>query len=400
MVDTLNFSFSANPKVIFGPGKIKLLPAIVGEIGNNVLLVIGEGSFKASSVYKWLMTEFEKNQIYSEEVNVVGEPSVDFIDEISSIYRDKSFHVVVSIGGGSVIDAGKAISAMIPQNDSVLNYIDGIGKKKHNGIKVPFIAVPTTAGTGSEATKNAVLSKVGKSGFKKSLRHDNFIPDVAIIDPELTLTCPPEVTATSGLDAFTQLLESYTSRNAFLVTDSLALPAIELFGENFLSVCMNDGSNIQKRSALSYAAYISGLTLSNAGLGTVHGLASVIGGYFSIPHGVICGTLLGEVISKNIEILFKKGDRNSPYLMKYARVGNTLSREKIDKTESLADIEKNCENLISIIKEWIEKLQIPGLGYYGIRKADLERIARETDNKSNPVHLTYEDILDILLKRL
>ena len=193
---------------------------------------------------------------------------------------DRGIDVVLSTGGGSVIDAGKAVSAMLRVEGSVAEYLEDVGTRKHPGTKVPFVAVPTTAGTGCEATRNAVLSRVGPDGFKKSLRHDNFLPDAAVVDPVLTLSCPPDITAACGLDALTQLLESFVSTKASVLTDVLALSGLEHIGNSLVPACTNSGQDIDMRANLSYAALMSGITLTSAGLGTVHGFASSIGGLF------------------------------------------------------------------------------------------------------------------------
>ena len=180
------------------------------------------------------------------------------------------------------MDAGKAISAMLTQEGSVKDYLEGVGHKHPSGNKVPFFAVPTTSGTGSEATKNAVLSEIGPNGYKKSLRHDHFVPDLAIVDPDLTLSCPPGLTAYSGMDAFTQLLEAYVSTKAHPFTDALCEKALELLSGSLLQA-YQDGENIEAREAMSYAAWTSGIVLAQVGLGVVHGFASAVGGMFDNP---------------------------------------------------------------------------------------------------------------------
>ena len=184
------------------------------------------------------------------------------------------------------MDAGKSISAMLTKTESIKEYLEGIGTKKHDGKKMPFVAVPTTSGTGSEATKNAVISEIGGRGFKKSLRHDNFVPDSVVIDPRLMISCPQNVTAASGMDVFSQLIEGYLSTNSSPMTDALALSGLRYIKEGLLK-SYETGDDIDARGKVAYASYLSGVVLANAGLGTVHGFASPIGGYFDIPHGVV-----------------------------------------------------------------------------------------------------------------
>lgn len=393
-MDILPFIFSRVPKIIFGTGRYNELFNIIESMGNNVLLVTGSTSLKASGKLDLLTDKLANSAINYHIINVKSEPSPDFIDDVVYNFSNLNINLVVSIGGGSVIDAGKAISAMIFQKDSVCDYLEGVGKGSvHTGKKAPFIAVPTTAGTGSETTKNAVLSRIGEKGFKKSLRHDNFVPDIALVDPELMVICPQNITASSGLDAFTQLLGSYVSTNSSPMTDSLALKGLHYVKESLIPVCTTGATDISYRSRMAYAAMISGITLANAGLGIVHGLASVIGGFFDIPHGIICGTLVGEAIKVNIHSLFNEG--RGIYLTKYARLGALLSEKNDEK-----DIEKCCNLLISSVESWIENLKIPKLGNYGVKEGDINRIVEATGNKNNPVDLSKQQIKDILLKRL
>jgi len=210
---------------------------------------------------------------------VSGEPSPEVVDRIAaSLEAD----VVVAIGGGSAIDAGKAVAAMAEEGGSIVDYLEEVGTKPPTGRRRFLVAVPTTAGTGSEATANAVISRVGASGFKKSLRHEGYIPDIALIDPELALDCPPAVTAASGLDAITQLLEGFVSTGGNPLTDALGRSGLATAGRSF-SRAVHEGDLIA-RSAMAYAAYLSGVILAIAGLGIVHGIASPLGGAYPVPH--------------------------------------------------------------------------------------------------------------------
>jgi alcohol dehydrogenase class IV len=305
--------------------------------------------------------------------------------------RSKKIDLVIAVGGGSVLDAAKAISAMIPQKESVTAYLEGLyHSKKHNGIKVPMIAIPTTSGTGSEATQNAVLSQVGPQGYKKSLRHANFVPDLAVIDPALMISCPRDVTAYSGLDALSQLMESYLSTHSSILTDTLALSAIKHFGGAFMPVCTSESKNIALRGAMAYAALMSGIVLANAGLGIVHGFASPIGGFFPIRHGVVCGRLLAEATRMNIQCLVTEHGGDHHYLKKYARVANLLA--PCDEDNHL----EACKILVETLEQWTETLQVPHLSAYGIAEADFNRIIAATSMKNNPVNLTKDQMKTIL----
>jgi alcohol dehydrogenase len=391
------FNFAKNPHIIFGAGKISELFKIIPNYGKNLLFIIGGTSLIKSGKWNEISFNLEDKSLNYEYIQIKSEPSPNVIDEATEKFRNKNIELIVGIGGGSVIDAGKAISAMIPKDDSILNYLEGVGHKSHDGEKIPYIAIPTTSGTGSEATKNAVISEVGPSGFKKSLRHDNLIPNIALIDPELMLSCPTPISAACGLDAFTQLLESYISTKANPLTDALAFSGMKYISENLISACTSGASDINVRSALAYGALISGITLANAGLGVIHGLASPIGGLFSIPHGVVCGTLLAEATKKNIELLESLGIKGKLALIKYAKIGALLQGDYEIEEEQ---IHEHCLNLINNLKKWLNYLKIDRLTKFGITEKDIDKIIEKCGLKNNPVKLSKENVKQILQSRL
>jgi alcohol dehydrogenase class IV len=303
----------------------------------------------------------------------------------------EKFDCVVGIGGGSVLDAGKAISAMMYIPGSVLNFLEGVGTKDHPGTKLPYIAVPTTSGTGSEATKNAVISKVGKDGFKRSLRHDNFVPDIALVDPELTLNCPADITAASGMDCFTQLLEAYLSDKSNAYTDALAFEGLKEIKTSLVR-SFKEGHDIEARSGMSFAALTSGICLANAGLGVVHGFASSIGGRYNIPHGVICGTLMA--VNNEITVRkLRKINPDSPALNKYVLMGELFTDAKGKSEDYIID------EFIDYLHKMTDELHLPGLRESGVLKEDLKEIAMNTECKNNPVKLDKEELLEILERR-
>jgi alcohol dehydrogenase class IV len=386
-----SFTFFGTPRIVFGAGTIAEIPAIAERIGKRVLLVTGGKSFVSSGYWAALTAAFEERSIDRFHVTVSGEPSPELVDSAAAEYRGKDIEAVIAVGGGSVIDAGKAISAMLPQTGSVFDYLEGVGTgKKHDGRKVPFIAVPTTAGTGSEATKNAVLSRVGENGFKKSLRHDNLVPDYAVIDPELGLSCPADVTTSCGMDAFTQLLESYVAVKSSPLTDALAVSGMELVNASLVEVCTTGAGSLECRSNMAYGALLSGITLANAGLGVVHRLASTIGGLYPIPHGVICGVLLGPSARITIKALRKSGPSGAASLKKYARIGFLISGVHGDDTDH------GCDLLVGKLAEWTKTLKLPLLSGYGIKRGDIESIAVKAGNGNNPIKLGAEEIGEIL----
>ncbi len=389
------FTFSRIPVIHFGAGKFNILADIIGEIGERALIVTGGQSFQSSGKKDILDRALAEKSIKSFLLPVQEEPSPELIDSAVARFKQEHIDVVCSIGGGSVIDAGKAISAMILKDDSVSDYLEEIGTGKvHDGVKIPFIAVPTTAGTGSEATKNAVLSNIGPDGFKKSLRHNNFVPDIAVIDPELMLSCPPGITAATGLDAFTQLLESYVSTGATPLTDALAYSGMSAAADNLIPVSTTGSQSVEVRAGMAYASFLSGITLANAGLGVVHGLASAIGGLLNIPHGVICGTLVSAVTKITIEKLRKFRDTYDNALIKYAHVGALLTGQ--DCSES----QRCCDLLVDKLEEWTKVLRMPSLNEFGVNKLDIDAILDRTDNKNNPVPLDRNEIRHILMMRL
>jgi alcohol dehydrogenase class IV len=260
-------------------------------------------------------------------------------------------------------------------------------------VKVPFVAVPTTAGTGCEATKNAVISSVGPQGFKKSLRHDNFMPDVAIVDPLLALSCPPAVTAACGLDALSQLIESFVSVKASILTDTLAASGLERMNNSLVPACTGAAHDVNIRADLAYAALVSGITLANAGLCVVHGFASSIGGMFSVPHGVVCGVLLVPCLRRTI-LALSQNEAGLPHLAKFARAGEILCGRR------RGTVRETCDLLIEKLEEYTRLLKIPRLGTYGITTDSIGSIIDKTDNKNNPVKLEKEDLRKILMESL
>ena len=387
-----NFKITATPNIIFGSGKLKNLPSIIESYGNSVLLITGKNSFLQSDHWDKLLLQFESPKIHWRHLIIDREPTPTMIDDCIVQFKNQQIDVVVAVGGGSVMDGGKAISAMLCQEGSVADYLEGVGTRQPTGEKIPFIAVPTTAGTGSETTKNAVISEIGSSGFKRSIRHDNYVPDIALIDPELTLNCPTSITAQSGMDAFTQLLESYLSTNANPLTDALAVDGIRKV-RDALVVAVNNGTDLNAREQMAYASMLSGITLANAGLGTIHGFASSIGGFFAIPHGLVCARLMEPVNRITVEKLRKK-ELGSPALLKYARIGKLFSKDKNTSDAYYIDL------LLGIIQQWTEGFEIKGLSEFGVEENDFEKIIAKTSNKNNPIELNHDELYEALKRAL
>jgi len=381
------FVFSGIPRVTFGSGSFSGLNKIVRSYGRNVLIVTGGNSLKKTGKLDTLIADLEKDKIKVSLYSVSGEPSPAMIDHAAAEFRKKPINAVVSIGGGSVLDAGKAIAAMLGEEGSVEDYLEGVGTKKLSGVKAPFIAVPTTAGTGSEATKNAVLSIVGEQGYKKSLRHDNYVPDAVLIDPELMLSCPKAITASCGMDALSQLLESYISVKANPMTDALALSGIKAFSESFLIAIEHGDHDIIAREKMAYASFISGITLAQAGLGTVHGIAGPMGGFFPVPHGTACGTLLAPVLRILADKLISM---NHPAVKKLAEAAKIITGIQNGDDSIL------CAALCDAVDSLTEKAGIPHLCSFGIQESDLAKIAVASDNKSSPAELSQSEMIEVM----
>lgn len=386
------FLFASLPKIIFQPGALDKLPALIKSYGKNVILVTGKHSFIDSEKARLLLQTLKKERINYHTVSISREPSPDDIDRTVNRLSSEKFDCVVGIGGGSVLDAGKAISAMMYMPGSVIDFLESVGTKDHPGTKLPYIAVPTTSGTGSEATKNAVISKVGKDGFKRSLRHDNFVPDIALVDPELTLDCSADITAASGMDCFTQLMESYLSDKSNPYTDALAFEGLKEIKTSLVR-SIREGHDIEAKSGMSFAALTSGICLANAGLGVVHGFASSIGGRYNIPHGVICGTLMAVTNEVTVRKL-RESAPYSPALKKYALLGEIFLDEKNGTEECLIN------GFIDYLKRLTDELHLPLLKETGINENNLKEIALITECKNNPVKLDSEELLEILERRI
>lgn len=389
----LKFDFLSNPHVYFGPGRLTELPELAGTFGKRLLLITGTASLVNSRHWQPLQNRFKTAGITVYTAGIHGEPGPDEIDGIAGEYAGR-VDVVAAVGGGSVLDAGKAVSAMLLQTGSVAGFLEGVGTRTHDGRKVPFIAVPTTAGTGSEATKNAVIRRIGEPGFKKSLRHDRFIPDAALVDPVLALDCPPDITAACGMDAMTQLLESLVSTRSSAMTDALCLSGLEGFGTALKRSVLTDPEDLDSRSCLAYGAYLSGVTLANAGLGVVHGFASVIGGMVDMAHGKVCGTLMAAAVRENIIALMDQHPGH-PALEKYARAGQLLAG-----METETDTTAGCRRLIGLLEEWTDLFHMPRLRDYGIGADHIKQLVETSGQKNNPVNLSAEAMTRILEKRL
>lgn len=397
-----SFSLSHFPRIEFGTGAITQLPDKISAFGQTVLIITGKHSFPQSRFWKALILQLEQRKIQWFHSTISGEPSPDFVDSVVQEFKDKAIQCVVAIGGGSALDSGKAISGLLSHGNSVMDYLEGVGTGKiYHGPAIPFIAVPTTAGTGSEATKNSVLSHIGDNGFKKSFRDEQLIPQFAIIDPDLLESCPKPLIAANGMDALTQLMESYLSTMANPFTDALALSGLEAVRDSLLPwYYANNGDNsdeiAQARAKMAYAALLSGITLAQVGLGSVHGLASPLGAFFPIPHGVACGTVLAEATRINIEAMKEREPKN-PGLQRYAQVGRLLCQE-----EQLSDSQAQ-EKLLDLLSDWSQKMSLEPLSAYGVKESDIPRLVENispSSMKTNPILLNPSEKEQLVKRNL
>jgi alcohol dehydrogenase len=389
------FSIAALPRIEFGAGAVKKLPELAAPFGPRLLLVTGATSFAASPHAETLFAALHQHGVSWERFEVSGEPSPELVDGAVRAFHGAGIHAVVGIGGGSVLDAAKAIAGLLIPGNSVMDHLEGVGADKpFRGPATPFIAVPTTAGTGSEATKNAVLSRIGRDGFKKSFRDDALVARVAIIDPDLLATCPPALIAANGMDALTQLLESFTSARANPLTDALALSGLAAVRDGLLA--WYEHGTAEARARMAYASLLSGICLAQTGLGVVHGLASPLGALFPIPHGVVCGTLVAAATRINIEAMGAR-DPHHPALVKYTEAGRLLANAK-DATDAAARAA-----LVETLEDWTARLKLPRLAALGVAADDIGRIiagSRGSSMKTNPIALTDAEVAGVVEARL
>lgn len=386
------------PELHVARGVVTEIPAFLQRRRlNSIALVTGGRSVRGKEVWSVLTDALLDGGTEFLDFTVRGEPSPSMVNR----FRDEivetlpSCDAVVAIGGGSVIDAAKALAALLGMErelrvsgasaqtvGGIERYLEGVGDASPTGATLPLIVVPTTAGTGSEATKNAVLSHVATDGYKKSLRHDNFIPAVALIDPDLHIGAPDLVTRASGLDAITQLIEVYVSTKSNPLTAALAAEGLRRGGEALPHLLVGNDT-AENRAAMALAAYISGVGLAAVGLGVVHGAASPIGARREIPHGVVCGLLLGP----SIDVTCRRGD--AAVRRRYAEASRLLGIAG-ERDEDEAATTK----LVEAIQQWAAPL--PGFSSYGFGAEELEAFAGVTGLKNHPVSLREEEIATML----
>ena len=437
------FAIGRLPRIEFGAGRLATLPALAGRHGRRLLLLTGGHSFTASPHWVRLDAALGAAGFTYTILRITGEPSPEEIDAIVREQRDGRWDLVVGIGGGSVLDGAKAVAGLLKPGNSVMDHLEGVGPElPYRGPTTPFIAVPTTAGTGSEATRNAVLTRQGPAGFKKSFRDEALMAEVALVDPDLLATCPPALIAANGMDALTQLLESYLSVRANPLTDALALAGLAAVRDGLLAWYQGGAEAVAGRERMALAALLSGICLAQTGLGSVHGLAQPLGSLFPIPHGVVCGTLVAAATRVNIAAL-REREPDGPALAKYATVGRLLAGQRSAHAAGWADVAAGVtpdvsvgealdvaavvatqvapfgagdaagdrvavkadalEVLLATLEDWTRLMRLPTLDRLGVTAADFPRIiaaSRNSSMKTNPLVLTDAEIERILTLRL
>lgn len=375
----MRFEFATATRIIFGESTASTLPDLIRSLGVRPMIVTGVSTERASSLI---------NALSAEAFATPGEPTAELVREGARRVKEARCDVIVSMGGGSAIDAGKAIAAIVTNGGEPLDFLEVVGKGRSiSAPSLPFIAVPTTAGTGSEVTRNAVLGST-EHGVKASLRSEFMLPRIALVDPELTYGLPPEVTASTGLDALTQLIEPYVSIRANPMVDALCVDGIARIARA-LRTAYHDGANKDARSNMSLASLFGGLALANAGLGVVHGFAAPLGGSWKAPHGALCAALLPHGMAANVAAMRARVPQH-PALARYA----TIARLLTDKPGA------HAEDGIEWVRELCTELKIPGLRAWGISESDLpavvDKAAQASSMKANTLPLTRDELLGIV----
>ncbi len=379
----MNFEFAAPTRIIFGEGRVNEVAKLVATMGTRALVVEGR-SARAES----LVQQLRDQHIATTTFRVAGEPTVALVEQGTAHARSERCDVVVALGGGSVIDTGKAIAALLTNDGPVHDYLEVVGNGRPlTNRAAPFIAIPTTAGPGAEVTRNAVLM-AEEARMKVSLRSALMLPAVALIDPVLTYTLPPAVTASTGLDALTQCIEPFVSPNASPVSDAVAREGIRRAAVALRRV-FHDGADVDARRDMAVASLCGGLALANAKLGAVHGFASPLGGLFPVPHGTACARLLPSVAAINVRALQTRAS-SSPALGRYDEVARIVTGTHAAR----------AEDAVEWLEALVEEMGVPKLAVYGTRDEDVTRVvaaARQASSmQGNPIVLTDDELGDAL----
>ena len=379
-----SFEFATANRIIFGAGKLNGLGDQLKGRAKRLLLVTGRSSDAIPRVRQILSAV----GILFDEFALHGEPTVDTASEGVQLALEHGCDMVIGLGGGSVLDAGKAIAALATNPGDVLDYLEVVGRGQAL-INAPltYIAIPTTAGTGTEVTRNAVLESP-VHGVKVSLRSPLMLPSVALVDPELTYTLPPAITASTGLDALTQLIEPFVSVKVNPMTDAICREGIR-HAAHSLKRAYENGADQEAREGMSLASLFGGMALANSALGAVHGFAGPLGGMLHAPHGAICAKLLPLVMEANLKAMNSR-ESNHPALARYAEVAQILT----------GDINATASDGVQWVSDLVRDLNIPNLSVYGMTSEHfsdaVEKTMKASSTKGNPIVLTEGELREIL----
>jgi len=382
----MKFEFATATRIIFGPGTVRQVGPPAAEMGRRAFVITGRSIERAGPI----LEQLKERRIEYVNFGVPAEPTTTMVKQGVELARRSGSEMVISVGGGSVLDAGKAIAAMLTNAGQLEDYLEVVGLGKPiTEYPAPHITIPTTAGTGAEVTRNAVLG-VPEHRVKVSMRSAMMSPDLAIVDPELTYSMPPALTAATGLDALTQLIEAFVSNKANPLADCICREGLVRAGRS-LQAAYEDGGNKSAREDMALASLFGGLGLANAGLGAVHGFAGPLGGMIGAPHGAICAALLPFVTQANIEALQKRG-AGSPALLRYDEVASLLTgKAGANATAGLEWMQELCA-----------ALKVPPLTQFGLKEQDFPQVvakARKSSSmKGNPIALTDGELTQILYK--
>jgi alcohol dehydrogenase class IV len=380
----MRFEFATATRIIFGAGTLREVGPIASKIGSRALVVTGGTIARATPLLDALADEGIETTTFS----VDGEPTTEMARLGTQIAREADCELVIGFGGGSALDAGKAIAALLTNGGDPLDYLEVIGRGQPiTRASAPYIAIPTTAGTGVEVTRNAVLASP-EHLVKVSLRSPLMLPRLALVDAELTHSMPPEFTASTGLDALAQVMEPYVSKRANPLTDTLCREGMRRAARS-LRRAYEEGDDPVAREDMALTSLFGGLALANAGLGAVHGFAGPIGGMFSAPHGAVCGRLLPYVTSVNVRALQERCP-DSEALQRYDEIAQILTGSGT----------ATARDGVAWVQELCDTLEVPSLASYGIRSYDfpalIEKASVASSMRGNPIQLTAEEMEEIL----
>ncbi len=384
----MQFEFATATRIIFGPGTLKEAGPLAAGLGHRAFVVTRVEDKNAQR----LLDRVQQAGLETTRFTVESEPTLDLVREGTARARAAGCDLVIGCGGGSVLDAGKAVAALLANGGDPLDYVEVIGRGAPlKQPAVPYLAIPTTAGTGAEVTRNAVLTAPDQQ-VKVSLRSPGMLPKVALVDPELTYQLPPAVTASTGLDALTQLIEPYVSVRANAMTDGFCREGLPRAARSLVRA-YEQGDDTEAREDMALASLFGGLALANAGLGAAHGFAAPLGGMFAAPHGALCACLLPYVMAVNIRALEMR-QPDSRALRRYIELGALLT----------GDLKATAVDGVQWVSEVAATLQIPALSRYGLTAAQIplvaEKAAEASSMKGNPLPLTADELQEILYRAL